>query len=40
MHSLEVLRIAASPTPKPPSDNPLLEVVGIFSEAPHENNLK
>ena len=34
VHSLESLQATDSPTPEPPSDNPLLEAVGITCEVP------
>lgn len=34
VHSLESLQASDSPTPEPPSDNPLLEAVGITCEVP------
>ena len=34
MHSLESLQATDSPTPEPPSDNPLLEAAGITCEVP------
>ena len=34
VHSLESLQSTDSPTPEPPSDNPLLEAVGITCEVP------
>lgn len=34
VHSLESLQATDSPTPEPPSDNPLLEVAGITCEVP------
>lgn len=34
VHSLESLQATDSPTPEPPSDNPLLEAAGITSEVP------
>lgn len=34
VHSLESLQATDSPTPEPPSDNPLLEAVGITGEVP------
>lgn len=34
VHSLESLQATDSPTPEPPSDNPLLEATGITSEVP------
>ena len=34
VHSLESLQATASPTPEPPSDNPLLEAAGITCEVP------
>lgn len=34
MHSLESLQATDPPTPEPPSDNPLLEAVGITCEVP------
>ena len=35
VHSLESLQATDSPTPEPPSDNPLLEAVGITCEVSH-----
>ena len=35
MHSLESLQATDSPTPEPPSDNPLLEAIGITCEVSH-----
>ena len=34
VHSLESLQATDSPTPEPPSDNPLLEAAGITCEVP------
>ena len=34
VHSLESLQATDPPTPEPPSDNPLLEAVGITCEVP------
>ena len=34
VHSLEALQATDSPTPEPPSDNPLLEAAGITCEVP------
>ena len=35
VHSLESLQATDSPTPEPPSDNPLLEAIGITCEVSH-----
>ena len=37
VHSLESLQATDSPTPEPPSDNPLLEAAGITCEVPQMN---
>ena len=37
VHSLESLQATDSPTPEPPSDNPLLEAAGITCKAPQNN---
>ena len=38
VHSLESLQATDSPTPEPPSDNPLLEAAGITREVPQAQN--
>lgn len=38
VHSLESLQATDSPTPEPPSDNPLLEAAGITCEVPQTQN--
>ena len=38
VHSLESLQATDSPTPDPPSDNPLLEAAGITREVPQAQN--